>query len=322
MRRDQSEEDNPLASLSIIVPCYNEQDVLKEAALQISNILNRLINTGLVDSDSAIYLVDDGSTDRTWPIIEDLHRANTRFHGIKLSRNCGHQNAVLAGLLYVPGDMLITIDADLQDDIDAMESMVRRHLEGYDLVLGVRVNRSTDPLFKRLTAEAYYRFLNLLGVKVLFNHADYRLMSRRAVDALREYEEVNLFLRGIITQLGFKTSIVEYKRNVRAAGETKYTLHKMLSLALNGITSFSTKPLRWITLLGFLISAFSFMIGAWAIGVRFFDGQSVPGWASTVVPMYMLGGAQILSVGIIGEYIGKIYLETKRRPRFHIERKI
>jgi glycosyltransferase involved in cell wall biosynthesis len=252
-------------------------------------------------------------------LIEALHRDSSRMRGLKLSRNRGHQNALLAGLLSAPGDIVISADADLQDDLEVMRDMVEAHKGGADVALGVRRDRSTDTAFKRLTAHAYYRFLRVMGVEIVHNHADYRLLSRRAVEALREHGESNLFLRALVVQLGFKTAIVSYDRANRAAGESKYPLRRMISLALGGVTAFSTVPLRYITVLGFLVSLLSFVLSAWALGIAMFSDRAIPGWASTVVPIYLICGVQLTCLGIIGEYIGRIYHETKRRPRYIVE---
>jgi len=306
-------------TLSIVVPCYNEEEVLPEAARQLEALLQEMIETGMVAPDSHVTFVDDGSSDGTWAIIQDLHRRSPRIQGVKLSRNRGHQHALLAGTLTVPGDIVVSVDADLQDDLDVMKEMVQAHAAGSDIVLGVRKSRSIDKPFKRITAQGYYRFLRWMNVNVVYNHADYRLLSRRAIEALRGYEETNLFLRGLVMHLGFKTAIVTYARSARVAGESKYPLRKMIALALEGVTAFSTMPLRYITLLGFLVSFFSFLLGLWAfVGAVFFKNV-VPGWASTVIPIYLLCGVQMICLGVMGEYIGKIYLETKRRPRFIIE---
>jgi polyisoprenyl-phosphate glycosyltransferase len=306
-------------TLSIVVPCYNEEEVLPEAARQLEALLQEMIETGMVAPDSHVTFVDDGSSDGTWAIIQDLHRRSPRIQGVKLSRNRGHQHALLAGTLTVPGDIVVSVDADLQDDLDVMKEMVQAHAAGSDIVLGVRKSRSIDTPFKRITAQGYYRFLRWMNVNVVYNHADYRLLSRRAIEALRGYEETNLFLRGLVMHLGFKTAIVTYARSARVAGESKYPLRKMIALALEGVTAFSTMPLRYITLLGFLVSFFSFLLGLWAfVGAVFFKNV-VPGWASTVIPIYLLCGVQMICLGVMGEYIGKIYLETKRRPRFIIE---
>jgi len=306
-------------TLSIVVPCYNEEEVLPEAARQLEALLQEMVETGMVAPDSHVTFVDDGSSDGTWAIIQDLHRRSPRIQGVKLSRNRGHQHALLAGILTVPGDIVVSVDADLQDDLDVMKEMVQAHAAGSDIVLGVRKSRSIDKPFKRITAQGYYRFLRWMNVNVVYNHADYRLLSRRAIEALRGYEETNLFLRGLVMHLGFKTAIVTYARSARVAGESKYPLRKMIALALEGVTAFSTMPLRYITLLGFLVSFFSFLLGLWAfVGAVFFKNV-VPGWASTVIPIYLLCGVQMICLGVMGEYIGKIYLETKRRPRFIIE---
>jgi glycosyltransferase involved in cell wall biosynthesis len=305
--------------LSLVVPCYNEEAVLPETISRLTRLLEHLVENNLVDAGSHVIFVDDGSRDRTWQIIQDASANSQAVHGIKLSRNRGHQNALLAGLPDTKGDVAISVDADLQDDLDAIEKMIVAHRQGSDIVFGVRKSRDTDTFFKRFTAEGYYRLLERFGVEVVFNHADYRLMSRRAIEALREFNEVNLFLRGIIPQLGFPSSIIYYDRAERFAGESKYPLGKMLALAWQGITSFSTVPLRMITALGFLISFVSFGITLWALFIRLFSDQAVPGWTSTVVPIYLLGGIQLLCIGIIGEYLAKTYMETKRRPHFFIE---
>jgi glycosyltransferase involved in cell wall biosynthesis len=306
-------------TLSIVVPCYNEEEVLREAARRLEALLQEMIETGMVGPDSHVAFVDDGSSDGTWAIIQNLHRRSPRIRGLKLSRNRGHQHALLAGILTVPGDIVVSVDADLQDDLDVMKEMVLAQAAGADIVLGVRESRSIDTPFKRITAQGYYRFLQWMNVDVVYNHADYRLLSRRAIEALRGYQETNLFLRGLVMHLGFKTAIVTYARAARVAGESKYPLRKMIALALEGVTAFSTMPLRYITLLGFLVSFFSFLLGLWAfVGAVFFKNV-VPGWASTVIPIYLLCGVQMICLGVMGEYIGKIYLETKRRPRFIIE---
>ena len=308
-----------MTQVSIVVPCFNEEVVLPETINQLKALLNNLIDNQMVELGSHAIFIDDGSCDQTWQIIQEASSNTTLIQGIKLSRNRGHQNALLAGLLDAKGDAVISVDADLQDDLDAIEKMIMANRQGSDIVYGVRKSRATDTFFKRLTAEGYYRLLERFGVEVIYNHADYRLMSRRAIEALREFNEVNLFLRGIIPQLGFPSTIVYYDRAERFAGESKYPLQKMLALAWQGITSFSTVPLRMITTLGFLISLGSFGITLWALFVRLFSEQSVPGWASTVVPIYLLGGVQLLSIGIIGEYLAKTYMETKQRPHFFIE---
>lgn len=311
-----------MVELTIVIPCYNEQEVLPETVRRLDAVLGDLSGRGKVADTSHVCLVDDGSRDQTWTLIEQYAREQTFVRGIKLSRNRGHQNALLAGLMTATGSVVISIDADLQDDLAAIEAMLDAHQAGAEIVFGVRKLREADTFLKRFTAEGYYRLLGLLSVDVVFNHADYRLMSRRAIDALREYEEVNLFLRGIIPQLGFRTATVYYDRSERFAGESKYPLRKMLSLAWNGVTSFSAAPLRLITGLGVLISLGSFAVTLWALFVRFISDMAVPGWTSTVVPIYFLGGIQLLAIGVIGEYLAKIYMETKRRPRFIIEKTV
>jgi polyisoprenyl-phosphate glycosyltransferase len=305
--------------LSVVVPCYNEQEVLPETASRLSKIFDGLIEEGQIHSESRIYFVDDGSTDRTWAIVEDLNRNTTRFEGVKLSRNRGHQNALLAGLFHAPGDAILSIDADLQDDLNAINGMLEAHSDGADIVFGVRNDRSSDTYFKRATAQIYYRLLKGMGVEVIHNHADYRLMSRRAVEALRQYPESNLFLRAMIPELGFRTAIVCYERYERFAGVSKYPLQKMIALAVQGVTSFSVQPLRIITLFGFVISIVSFLLSGWALIAAVVFHSTVPGWASTVVPIYLICGVQMLCLGVIGEYIGKIYIETKHRPRFLVD---
>lgn len=305
--------------ISIVVPCYNEEQVLPETTRRLSILVADLHARGKIAPVSSVYYVDDGSKDRTWATIVSLANQTSIINGIKLSRNRGHQNALLAGLLSAEGDAVITVDADLQDDLGAIEAMVDAYSGGTEIVYGVRKSRTADSWFKRLTAEGYYRLLNIMGVEAVFNHADYRLMSRKAIDKLREFKEVNLFLRGIIPQLGFTTSVVYYDRAERFAGESKYPLRKMLAFAWQGITSFSAVPLHLITILGTLVSLGSFAVAIWAMSIRLFNPEAVPGWASTVLPIYFLGGVQLLCIGIIGEYMAKIYMETKGRPRYLIE---
>jgi len=306
------------ASIAIVVPCFNEEEVLSETVARLSDLMERMQESGKISSDSQCYFVDDGSTDETWSVIKKFAQTSQRVGGIKLSRNRGHQNALLAGLHHASGDCVISIDADLQDDIGVIETMVDRFCEGYDVVYGVRADRSSDSAFKRATAEMYYGALSILGVDIVFNHADYRLLSRRALECLKEYEEVNLFLRGIVPTLGFKTCQVEYERAERYAGESKYPLKKMLALALDGVTSFSAVPLRFVAVLGIIGFVASLMVSGWAIWARL-TGQVVPGWASSVLPIYLLGGLQLLSLGVVGEYVAKTYMETKHRPRYFIE---
>ena len=306
--------------LGIVIPCYNEEEVLPETTRRLAELLQHLITSGKAVPDSRVYYVDDGSRDRTWELIESLAETHSFVRGIKLSRNRGHQNALLAGLLNADGEVIISVDADLQDDLAAIEEMLDCYAAGYEIVYGVRKSRETDTLFKSFTAKAYYHLLGGMGVEIIYNHADYRLMSRQVVEALKEYGEVNLFLRGIIPQLGFAHALVYYDRAERFAGESKYPLKKMLSFAWQGITSFSALPLRFITSLGLLVSLVSFGITVWALWVRLFSHDAIPGWASTVLPIYFIGGIQLLCLGIMGEYLAKIYAETKRRPRYIIEK--
>jgi polyisoprenyl-phosphate glycosyltransferase len=307
---------SPPPVVSIVVPCYNESAVLEQTAKRLVEILDDMRGRGLVAQESRLCMIDDGSTDDTWDIIRRLSASNTLCCGLRLSRNFGHQHALLAGLLTAPGDALVSMDADLQDDPSVVEEMVRAHRDGADLVYAVRARRSTDTWAKRLSAEAYYKVLGWMGVRILANHADYRLMSRRAVDALGDHREVNLFLRGLIPQLGYEQAIVYYDRQPRAGGESKYPLTRMLALAVDGITSFSAVPLRLIALIGIVVFLGSLVITGWALGVRLFTDQAIPGWASSVLPMYFLGGIQLLGLAVVGEYVSKIYLETKGRPRF------
>lgn len=306
-------------TIGIVVPCYNEEEVILETSSRLKKLLDSMIEENLISNNSYICFVDDGSKDKTWPMIEDLASASKNFCGIKLSRNKGHQNALLCGLMTAKGDALISLDADLQDDIEIIPTMIRSFIDGKNIIYAVRRKRTSDSHFKRITAEGYYRLLNSMGVEIVFNHADYRLMSRCALEALREYSETHLFLRGMIPQLGFSTATVEFDRAERFAGESKYPLHKMLSLAWQGVTSFSAYPLRLITGIGMVVSVVSILLAAWALGTRLFTDDALPGWASTVIPMYFLGGIQLLGLGIIGEYLAKVYEASKMRPRFHIE---
>lgn len=308
-----------MTTLNLIVPCFNEEAVLPETSRRLLDMLDRLIKAGTVSGASTVTFVDDGSRDRTWRMIATLHAMNRRVNGIKLSRNRGHQNALLAGLTHASGDVLISLDADLQDDIEAIPRMLAEYRAGADIVYGVRHKRDSDTLVKRFTAKAYYWLLRKLGAEIQPGHADFRLMSRRAVEALREFNEVNLFLRGIIPMLGFRTAVVEYERHARFAGESKYPFTKMCALAFDGITSFSAKPLTWSTRVGAAISIASVCFGIWALAIHLFTNRSLPGWTSIVVPMYFLGGIQLLSLGVIGGYMSKIYAETKQRPRFIVE---
>lgn len=305
--------------LYVVIPCYNEEEVLPETSKRLKAKLEKLMGEDKISHSSRIMFVNDGSKDRTWEMICKLHEADSIFSGVNLSRNRGHQNALLAGLMTAKDlcDAAISMDADLQDDIDAVDAMVEKFAEGCEIVYGVRSSRKKDTFFKRFTAEAFYRLMNFLGAETVFNHADYRLMSRRALEGLAQFKEVNLFLRGIIPMIGYTSATVEYERGERFAGESKYPLKKMLKFAFEGITSLSTKPIRYITILGmllFLVSVIMLIVFIiqWAMGV------TVVGWASVICSVWAIGGLILFSLGIIGEYIGKIYLESKERPRFLI----
>lgn len=305
--------------LFIVVPCYNEEEVLPETSKRLKAKLESLMDKGEISRKSRVMFVNDGSKDRTWEIIDELHSSDPIFSGVNLSRNRGHQNALLAGLMTAKDrcDAAISMDADLQDDIDAVDAMVDKFLAGCEIVYGVRSSRKKDTFFKRFTAEVFYRLMNAMGAETVFNHADYRLMSRRALEGLAEFKEVNLFLRGIVPMIGYTTGTVEYERGERYAGESKYPLKKMLAFALEGITSLSTKPIRYITALGILIFLVSIIMLIVFI-VQWAMGMTVAGWASVICSVWAIGGLILLALGVIGEYIGKIYLETKERPRFLI----
>ena len=307
-------------TLYLVVPCYNEEDALPETARRLRDKLAGLISAGEISPESRALFVDDGSRDGTWQSIKRLHEEDRLFSGLKLSRNRGHQNALLAGLMAAKekADAAISLDADLQDDIDAIDRMLDEHSKGARIVYGVRSSRKKDSRFKRGTARAFYRLMSLFGVDVVYDHADFRLMSRAALEELAAFREVNLFLRGIVPLLGFKTATVEYERGERLAGATKYPFKKMLSFALDGITSFSALPIRFITLLGFLIFLASIAFTLYTIAVKLF-GFTVPGWSTLMASIWILGGLQLLALGIIGEYIGKIYIEVKARPRYFVE---
>lgn len=309
-----------MTKLYIAVPCYNEEEVLPDSAEKLRAKLNAMMDKGLISYDSRIVFIDDGSKDKTWQLIEELHNADSIYSGIKLSRNRGHQNALMCGLMTLrdQADAVISIDADLQDDIEVFDEMVERYQDGCDVVYGVRSKRETDTFFKRFTAEGYYKVLDKMGAKVIFNHADFRLMSKRALEAFSEFHETNLFLRGLVPMIGFKSAIITYERSERLAGESKYPLKKMLALAWEGITSLSTKPIKMITRLGLIIFLISIIMLIYSI-IRFFTGATETGWASLAVSIWAIGGLQMMAIGIIGEYIGKIYLESKHRPRFIVE---
>lgn len=303
-----------------VIPCYNEQEVLPITAEQLRIKYDQLLQSGLIAESSRILLVDDGSKDRTWQIISQLHQKDSRFQGVKLSRNRGHQNALLAGLMTARSfcDAAISLDADLQDDINAMDAMLQKFQDGCDIVYGVRSDRETDTVFKRCTAQGYYKFMSSMGGELVYNHADYRLMSRRALDGLAEFGEVNLFLRGIVPMIGYRSDIVTYARKERPAGKSKYPLKKMLAFAWEGLTSLSIRPIRMITILGTLIFLVSIGMLIYSV-IRHAMGATITGWTSLAVSIWAIGGLQLLAIGIIGEYIGKVYLETKSRPKYIIE---
>ncbi len=307
-------------TLYIVIPCYNEEEMLPITIEALEEKMNFLINNKKVSKKSKVMLVDDGSKDKTWELITELDEKYSFITGIKLSRNKGHQNALLAGLMTAKerADIVISMDADLQDDINAIDGMLEKRAEGCDVVYGVRSSRKKDTFFKRFTAQAFYKLLKFFGVDIIYNHADYRLMSKRALNSLEEFKEVNLFLRGIVPMVGFKSDTVEYERNERTAGESKYPLSKMLAFAFEGITSLSVKPIRAITAIGITIFSVSVVFILYFI-IVWLLGKTVAGWTTIVLSVWALGGFQILAIGIVGEYIGKIYLETKARPKFIIE---
>ena len=309
-----------MGRLFCVIPCYNEQEVLPTTSSLLRDKLHKLIEQNKISADSRIVFVNDGSADSTWDIIKALHQEDEIFQGINLSKNMGHQNALLAGLMTAKDlcDAAISLDADLQDDINAIDEMIDKFNAGCDVVYGVRSARTTDTFFKRTTAEGFYKLMDYLGAKTVYNHADYRLMSRRALLGLAEFGEVNLFLRGIVPMVGYKSDVVYYERAERFAGESKYPLKKMLSFAIQGITSLSTKPIKMITGLGFFIFIVSIAVLIYSL-VRYFTGNTIQGWTTTVISVWAIGGLIMISLGVIGEYIGKIYLETKNRPRFIIE---
>ena len=320
MSLDQNISNN--MKLNIVVPCYNEEAVLEETTKQLSQLIDTLIRKGKITACNIVY-VDDGSHDTTWPLIEQLKSQNKYVHGLKLAHNVGHQHALWAGLEYSADkcDAAVSIDADLQDDILAIEQMVDAYKDDCDVVFGVRKERKTDTFFKRRTALAFYGMMQKMGVDIVYNHADFRLMSKRAINELMLYPERNMFLRGMVKLLGYKSQEVYYDRKERFAGESKYPLNKMINFALDGITSFSVQPLRLITTFGFVVMLLSVIAAVYAL-VSFLCGSAVAGWTSLLISLWFIGGAILLSIGIIGEYIGKIYRETKRRPRYHIEKTI
>jgi glycosyltransferase involved in cell wall biosynthesis len=313
---------NVIPRIGIVVPCFNEEEVLPETARRLTALLQTMMTDGRVAAGSQVVFVDDGSRDRTWEMIEGMASSDTRVGGIKLSRNRGHQNALLAGLYTCDADVLLSVDADLQDDIQVIPEMVQAYARGAQIVYGVRNDRTSDGYFKRATAQGFYRLISALGAESVYNHADFRLMSRRAVEALKSFREVNLFLRGMVPLIGLQSAIVYYTRSERFAGESKYPLGKMITLALDAVTSFSIAPLRFITALGFLVFLLSAAMGLWTLWVRLFTDRAVPGWTSTLLPIYLLGGIQILCTGVLGEYLGRVYQETKARPRYIIEKHV
>lgn len=310
-----------MKTLYIVVPCYNEEEVLHETTKRLKEKLNKLIKNKKINKDSKVLYVNDGSKDNTWAIIEEINKNDKMFTGISLSRNRGHQNALVAGLLTAKehADIIISMDADLQDDINAIDEMIEKNNNGCDIVYGVRNKREKDSWFKRTTAEGFYKFMKIMGVDVVFNHADYRLTSKRVLDNFADYHEVNLFLRGIFPLIGFKSDIVYYERNERFAGVSKYPLKKMLNFAWDGITSFSVKPIRMVLNIGIIMFVISIIMLIYALTVKIL-GNTVSGWTFIICSIWMIAGVQMLSLGIIGEYIGKIYSETKARPRFIIEK--
>ena len=306
--------------LYLVIPCYNEEEVLPETSKRLTAKLGAMIEMGLISQDSKIVFVNDGSKDHTWQLIRQYHEENPMIQGINLSRNKGHQSALLAGLMTVKEycDMAISMDADLQDDVDAIDQFVEKYYEGCEVVYGVRSERKTDSFFKRASAQSFYKLMLHMGVEIVYNHADYRLMSRRALDEMEGFKEVNLFLRGIVPLIGFQSGVVTYERHERFAGESKYPLKKMLNFAFDGITSFSVKPIRMVTTLGIIIFAISILMLIYFL-ITWCIGWTVPGWTSIGVSVWAIGGLQLLAIGIIGEYIGKIYMETKARPKFIVQ---
>lgn len=306
--------------LAIVVPCYNEEEVLPITVVELNKTLSELVSKGKISSDSFALYVDDGSADNTWKSIAAYHEQYKQVYGLKLAGNVGHQFALTAGLIAAKdmADMIISIDADLQDDVSVIEEMVDKYHEGKDIVYGVRADRKNDSFFKRTTAQGFYKVMSMMGVKTVYNHADFRLMSKRAVEQFSKYEETNLFLRGMMPLIGYETDSVYYERKERVAGESKYPLKKMLALAWNGITSFSVKPISFITLLGAMIIFLSILAAIYAF-VSYASGHVVAGWTSLILSIWFIGGVQLLSIGMIGQYIGKIYIEVKHRPRYNVE---
>jgi len=315
-------EDMQAPILGLIIPCFNEQQVLPSTSETLGKEMQRLISCELISPKSCIYFVDDGSEDQTWQQIQDLSDNDTLFSGIKLARNYGHQYAVYAGLMETQADAYISLDADLQDDIGAIENMLASFSRGNEIVYGVRENRDSDTLFKRFTAKVHYWLLAKMGIRTVKDHADFRLMSRKAVKFLGEYKEVNLYLRGIVPLLGLPSEKVYYTRSARLLGESKYPFSRMLNLSLQGLTSFSILPLRVISMLGFIVFLIALGLGGWALAAAIGEQNTAPGWASTVIPIYLLGGLQLLAIGVAGEYVGKTFMESKGRPMYQVETKL
>lgn len=310
--------------LAIVVPCYNESEALPVSVPRMLSILDRLCSEGLVSPESYLFLVDDGSRDNTWQLICELHSRDKRVRGLTLAHNRGHQYALLSGLHAVSDrcDAAVSIDADLQDDPDAMIEMVKAYLSGAEIVFGVRSNRDTDSWFKRTTAHAFYSFQRAMGLETVYDHADYRLMSSRALHLLSQYGESNLFLRGIVPQIGLKTAVVTYRRDVRVAGESKYPLSKMLALSIDGITSFSARPMRWIFFTGMGTFFLTIIVGIYVLVSYFYGHHTTPGWASIMLSVWFLGSLILMAIGIVGEYVGKIFVEVKHRPRYAVKEEI
>ena len=306
--------------LMIVVPCFNEQEVLYDTAKQLTEVIENLIRKRKITQNSGILFVNDGSRDKTWKLIAKANKTNKYVYGLNLAANVGHQNALLAGLNTVKDicDIAISIDADLQDDINVIEQMVDKYYEGAEIVYGVRNDRKSDSFFKRFTAQAFYKFMSLMGVDTVYNHADFRLMSQPALNQLSAYGERNLFLRGIVPQIGYKTDSVYYARKPRTAGESKYSLKKMLSFALDGITSFSIKPIKLVAALGAVIILCTAVAFIYTL-ISYFSGDTAAGWSSLMISIWFLGGVQLFSIGIVGQYVGKTYIETKQRPRYNIK---
>ena len=311
---------NKAPVLYIIVPCYNEEEVLPETSSRLIAFTDALISDNQIDASSRILFVDDGSKDKTWQLIEGLTARAERVEGLKLAHNAGHQNALWAGMMSVRGkaDAVVTIDADLQDDIEAMRGFLEKYRAGCEVVYGVRSKREKDTAFKRVTAQGFYRVMQRMGVDMVYNHADYRLLGRRALDALSEFGEENMFLRGMVPLVGFKSAEVTYERGERFAGESKYPLKKMIAFAIDGITSFSIKPVRWVTLIGFAFAFLGAVMALYAL-ISLISGQVVAGWTSMMISIWVIGGVQLIALGLIGEYVGKVYKEVKHRPKFIVE---